>query len=216
MLPLRFSLLLLLLCYAGLANASWSGVSFELGNTDSDWAFEDDTREAQISQIGIQIEEKTESNLTVGGSIGYVDLRTVAASDSVAETMKFEGQFIGFYLRQPLRFNDHISLHGTFSLRYTTASESGDGDDRAEIDWIESVFELGLSLRFANLRITPYTAYHDIDGDISGDGTDVFEIDETLTRGLRFDYFVEDTAFIRFEFVSGGVEGGYINFVRRY
>lgn len=216
MLALRISLVLLLLSHTGLTNAAWSGVSFELGNTDSDWAFEDDTREAQISQISIQIEEKTESKLTVGGSIGYVDLRTVASSDSAAETMKFDGQFISVYLRQPLRFNDHLSLHGAFSFRYTTGSESGDSDDRAGIDWTESVFELGLSLRFANFRVTPYTAYHDIDGDISGDGTDVFEIDETLTRGLRFDYFVEDTAFIRFEFSSGGVEGGYINFVRRY
>ena len=41
-------------------------------------------------------------------------------------------------------------------------------------------------------------------------------MDEALSHGLRFDYFVEETAFIRFEIVSGGFAGGYLNFVRRY
>ena len=215
MLALRFSLLLLL-CYSGLVNAQWTGVALELGNFDSDWEFENDTREAQISEISFQIEEKTASNLTVGATFGYVDLRVVVDSDSAAQTRKFDGEFIGIYLRQPFRINDNISLHGAFSIRYTSGRESGADDDRAEIDWTQSVFELGVSLRYANLRITAYTAYHDIDGDINADSTDVFEMDETLSHGLRFDYFVEKTAFIRFEFVSGGFEGGYIHFVRRY
>jgi len=209
-------LLLLLLCYSVLANASVTGVSFEIGNYDSDWKFGRETREAQISEIDIQFEDKTESNLTVGARIGYLDMRVVADSDSVAENRKFDGEFIGLYLRQPWRINDTLSLHGAFSFRYTTGRESGDADERAEIDWTESVFELGFSLRFANLRIQPYAAYHDIDGDISDDITDVFEMDEALVHGLRFDYFVEDTGFIRFELFSNGQQGGYLSFVRRY
>lgn len=120
------------------------------------------------------------------------------------------------YLRQALRINDHISLNGAFGIRYTNGSESGADDDRAEIEWTQSVVELGLGLRFAHFRIMPYAAYHDIDGDISDDGTDVFETDEALIRGLRLDYLVEDSAFIRFEFASGGRQGSYLNFVRRH
>ncbi|MCP4410427.1 MAG: hypothetical protein GY807_22320, partial [Gammaproteobacteria bacterium] len=52
-----------------------TGISFEVGNYDSDWEFKRDNREAQISEISFQIEDKTESGLTVGASIGYVDLR---------------------------------------------------------------------------------------------------------------------------------------------
>jgi hypothetical protein len=193
-----------------------SGISFDIGNYDSDWGFGRETREAQISEISINIEDKTESNLTVGASIGYFDLRVVADSDSTAENRKFDGEFLGIYLRQPWQMSDKISLHGAFSIRYATGNESGEDDERAEIDWTESVFELGLSLRFGNLRIQPYTAYHDIDGDISDDITDVFEMDEALVHGLRFDYFVESTAFIRFEFFSDGQQGGYLSFVRRY
>ena len=213
--PVRFSLLLLL-CYSGLATAQWTGVSLELANIDSDWEFERDTREAQISEISFQIEEKTEFNLAVGATIGYVDLRVIAASDSAAETQKFDGQYLGLYLRQPVRISDHISLHGAFSIRYTSGSESGDADERAEIDWTQSVFELGLSLRYANFRIMPYAAYQDVDGDISGDSVEVFEMEDALIQGVRFDFFVEETAFIRFVYVSGGMQGGYLNFVRRY
>ena len=101
-------------------------------------------------------------------------------------------------------------------IRYTNGSESGADDDRAEIEWTQSVVELALGLRLANIRIMPFAAYHDIDGDISDDRTDVFEADEALISGLRLDYFVEDSAFIRFEFVGGGRQGGYLNFVRRY
>ncbi len=211
---LRFSILLLFISNPVIA--SWTGISFEIGNYDSNWEFERDTREAQVSEIGFQIEEKTESGLTVGASIGYVDLRVITASNSAAETLKFDGEFISVYLRQPLRISDHVSLQAAFSIRYTSGSESGEGDDQAQIDWTESALELGLGMRFGNFRLMPYAAYHDIDGDISDSGTDVFEVEEALTKGLRFDYFIEDSAFIRFEFVSGGVEGGYINFVRRY
>ena len=70
--------------------------------------------------------------------------------------------------------------------------------------------------RAIRLRIAPYAIYQDVDGDISGGGTEVFEPDEPLTQGVRFDYFVEDTAFVRFEFVAGGRSGGYLSFVRRY
>jgi len=215
LLPLRYGLLLLL-CYPGLANALWSGISLELGKFDSDWDFGADTRTAQHGEISIQVEEKTESNLTVGASIGYVDLRVVAAGESIAQTQKFDGNFVSVYLRQWLRVTDHISLTGAFGIRYTNGSESGADDDRAEIEWTQSVVELALGLRLANIRIMPFAAYHDIDGDISDDRTDVFEADEALISGLRLDYFVEDSAFIRFEFVGGGRQGGYLNFVRRY
>lgn len=214
---MRFSLLILLLL-PGLASAYWTGISLELGNTDSDWRFDNDTREAQISELNFQIEEKTDTDLTVGVNIGYIDLRVVADSDSAAQTMKFDGQYLGIYLRQPFRISDRVGLHLLFSVRYTSGNESGvdEDEDEADVEWTQSGVEFGISFRYANLRISPFVAYQDIDGDINADSTDVFELDEALTQGIRFDYFVEDTAFIRFEFVTGARNGGYLNFVRRY
>jgi len=213
----RISLLILLL-FPGLASAFWTGVSLELGNTDSDWRFDSDTREAQISELNFQIEEKTDTDLTVGANIGYFDLRVVADSDSAAQTMKFDGQYLGIYLRQSFDISDHVGLQLLFSVRYTTGNESGvdEDEDEADVEWTQSGVEFGVSFRYANLRISPYAAYQDIDGDINGDSTDVFELEDSLTQGIRFDYFVEDSAFIRFEFVTGARNGGYLNFVRRY
>ena len=214
---MRFSLLLLLL-FSSLVSAEWTGVALEIGETDSDWKFEDDIREAQVSEINFQIEEKIETGLTFGVSIGYFDMRVIPDRDSAAETLKFDGQYLGLYIRQPLPISKHVSFHGLFSIRYASGTESGadDEDDEKDIDWTQSSFELGLNLRFSRLRIAPYAIYQDVDGDISGGGTEVFELDEPLTQGVRFDYFVEDTAFVRFEFVTGGRSGGYLSFVRRY
>lgn len=213
---MRMLLLLVSLAAPAMALASWTGISVKLANIDSDWAFGSETREAQSSELSFQIEERTDSNLSVGAEIGYFDMRVVPKRNSPAQTVKFDGQYLGVYLRQPVRFNDWLSMHGSLGIRYSTGNESGAGEGEAEIDWTSSLFELGLSLRYANFRFTPYAVYQDIDGDISGDGTDTFEMDEDLIQGIRIDYFTEDTAFIRFDFTTGGTVGGYINFVRRY
>ncbi|MDH3448659.1 MAG: hypothetical protein OEO18_11010 [Gammaproteobacteria bacterium] len=211
---MRFSLLLPLCLYSGLANALWTGVSMEIGNYDADWVFAGEAREAQISTINFQIEEKTTSELRVGASIGYLDLRLVA--DTAAQTKKFNGEYIGVYLRLPVRISDSLSLHGQLGFRYNSGNESGT-DIRTGIDWTESSLLLGLGLRFASLRIMPFAVYQDIDGDINDDdGTLIFELDEAMSSGVRFDYFVEDSAFIRLEFVSGGRAGGYLTFARQY
>ncbi len=213
LLSARFRILLICCFWAGLADASWTGVAMQISNYDSNWKFAGDTREAQISTIDFQIEEKASTGLRVGANIGYMDLRLVA--DSAAATRKFDGEYISVYLRQPFRISDGISLHSGLSLRYSSGSESGEESDNG-IDWIETVFELGLGLRLSMLRIMPFAAYHDIDGDISDDaGTSVFELDEQLSRGIRFDYFVEDSAFVRLEVVSGAQAGGYLVFARR-
>ncbi|MDH3388610.1 MAG: hypothetical protein OEN02_11955, partial [Gammaproteobacteria bacterium] len=162
----RFSFLLPLCLYSGLANAFWTGVSMEIGNYDADWVFAGDRREAQITTINFQIEEKTTSELRVGATIGYLDLRLVA--DTAADTKKFSGQYIGVYLRQPAHITDSLSLHGQLSFRYNSGNENGT-DIRTDIDWAESSLLLGLSLRISNLRIMPFALYQDIDGDINDD-----------------------------------------------
>jgi hypothetical protein len=212
---LRCGLLLLLGLHCGNAGAEWSGISLNLGNTDVDWAFRDENREAQISEISFQIEDRTSSGLAVGANIGYMDLRVVADTDIA--TRKFDGQFVGIYLRQDYSITDNLSLHGIFGFRYSSGNESGDSDIDSDIDWTETGVELGIGFRFVNLRIMPFAAWSDVDGDISGeDGTSVFELEDPLTTGIRFDLFVEPTAFVRLEFVDGNRTGGYLVFARRY
>lgn len=212
---LRCGLLLLFGLQAGIANADWSGISLKIGDTDADWKFRDENREAQVSEISFQIEDRTNSGLAVGANIGYMDLRLVADTDIA--TRKFDGQFFGIYLRQDYSITDNLSLHGIFGFRYATGDESGDSVINSDISWSETGLELGIGFRFVNLRIMPFVAWDSVDGDISGDvGTSVFELDDPVTQGIRFDLYVERTAFVRLEFVDGSRRGGYLVFARRY
>ncbi len=210
----RFKLLVILFLYAGLAKADLTGITLELANVDSDWKFDNSVREAQINSIAFQIEEKTATGLSVGGGIGYIDMRVVG--DSGTDTRKFDGEYLQIYLRQEIRISESISLHGLFNYSYNSGRDNKE-NDRADIDWNDASLQIDASVRFANFGITPFAAYYDIDGDISdNNGTEVFEMDDPVSHGIRFDYYTDPTAFIRFVFQSGGRSGGYLTFVRRY
>jgi hypothetical protein len=212
---LQCGLLLLLGLQTGIADAEWSGISLNIGDTDVDWKFRDETRTAQISEISFRIEDRTDSGLSVGAAIGYMDLRLVADTDFA--TRKYSGQYFGIYLRQDYSITDNLSLHGIFGFRYATGDESGDSVINSDVSWSETGLELGIGFRFVNLRIMPFVAWDSVDGDISGDdGTSVFELDDPVTQGIRFDLYVERTAFVRLEFVDGSRRGGYLVFARRY
>ena len=216
---MRFKLLIIIFLYAGLAKADLTGITLELANIDSDWKFDNGLHEAQINSIAFQIEEKTATGLSVGGGIGYFDIRVVG--DSNTDTRKFDGEYLQVYLRQEIRISESISLHGLFNYSYNSGSDNSvsdnDDTDRADIDWNEASLQIGASVRFANFGITPFAAYYDIDGDISdSNGTEVFEMDDPVSHGIRFDYYTDPTAFIRIVFQSGGQAGGYLTFARRY
>ena len=210
----RFKLLVILFLYARMAKADLTGDTVELANVDADWKFDNGVREAQINSIAFQIEEKTATGLSVGGGIGYIDMRVVG--DSSTETRKFDGEYLQIYLRQEFRISERISLHGLFNYSYNSGRDNKE-DDRADIDWNEASFQIDASIGFANFGITPFAAYYDIDGDISDDnGTEVFEMDDPVSHGIRLDYYTDSTAFIRIVFQSGAQSGGYLIFARRY
>ena len=211
---MRFSLFLLLFCCLGLARADYTGVAFEIADLDSDWEFSDGSRVAKMNSLSLQIEERAESGLTVGGSIGYQSIRV--NGDRTAPTTKFETQNLEIYLRRDYPLGKSFSLNGLLSYGYYHGRENVEGD-RAEIEWSQVSAEIGASFRIENVRITPYTSYTDIDGDISGvDGSAVFELEDPFSHGVRFDIFVDSTSFIGIRLQTGSQSGGYISFVRRY
>ena len=208
-------LLLLLALQPGSASAEWTGVTLDLSNLDSDWDFRGETRESRNSQLQFSIEERTASGLAIGVAIGYFDMRLVSPSD--ADTLKFDGQYFGIYLRHDYAMTDSLSLHSGLGFKYASGSESGSSEDAAEVDWTETDVEIGIGIRVANLRIMPFAAWSDVDGDISDDnGTSVFSLEQPDTQGIRFDLYVEQTAFVRIELVTGSRTGGTLVFARRY
>ena len=211
----RFELLLALVLSSSTAHADWTGVFFELADVDSDWVFDSGTREARINKLSFRAEEKTASGLRAGFNLGLFDMRVVA--DTPDETKKFNGEFLGIFLRLPVPLGKRVMLHGWLDYTYHGGRESGSPEDAANLDWSEAGVGVGVSARFSNLRLMPYVEFGDIDGDIQDDtGTRIFEQDEARSQGLKIDLFLEPSAYIRFEFVDGGHSGGYLTFVREY
>ncbi len=212
-LAVRIKLLILLLFYAGLAEADWAGAVIEIANYDADWEFDGGVREARITSISFQLEEKFKTGLRAGGGFGYFDMHLDGES---GDTEDFDGQYVEFYLRQPWSISETVSLYGLFDYRYNRGDSRGNGE-RADIDWNELSLHMGARLRFSDYRITPFMAYFHIDGDTSGDGgAGNFENDDSTTQGIKFDFIIEDTGFIRLEARTGYQSGAFLSFGRRY
>ncbi len=108
-------------------------------------------------------------------------------------------------------------MEGSLSYGYNTGRENAVKDNRANIEWSEVSAEIGLSFRFDSLRVTPFTSYTNVDGDVSGvSGIGAFELDDPFSYGVRFDFFVDSTAFVGIRLQTGSQAGGSISFVRRY
>jgi hypothetical protein len=132
------------------------------------------------------------------------------------EAEDFDGQYLQLYLRQPWTISETVSLYGLFDYRYNLGDSYGE-DNRADLDWNEVSLHIGARLRFSDYRITPFVAYYRIDGDVSGDGgSGNFENDDATTQGIKFDFIVEETGFIRLEARTGYQSGGLLSFGRRY
>ena len=197
------------------AAAAWTGISVDIGETTTDLQFETAQRTMRSDSLSLQIEEKTATDLRVGFSVGVSDFRT-ANKLPPGNAQKFEGGHLGFYLRLPVQLGEYFSLEGLFSYRYHSASSSKTSLP-SEIEWHDSRLQIGLGAKFQALRVTPFIAYRSMRGDISNDsGTELFDMVGNTSRGISFDYFIEPTAYIRFQLSRGDEDGGYLTFARMY
>jgi hypothetical protein len=209
------ALLFFLFACHGAAIAETTGVALKISDLDSDWDFSGGTRSAKSNSIILQIEERTASGLTVGGSIGYQSFRL--DGDSTTSSSKFDAENLEIYLRQEFSLSESTAIQGLVSYGYYSGEETSDNDS-ADIDWSQVAVEIGMSYRVNNLKIMPFVGYIDVDGDITGaeEGGGSFELEDPLIQGVNFDIYVETTAFIRIRLQTGSQSGGYLSFERRY
>jgi len=197
------------------AVAEWTGVLVDIGESTTDLQFETAQRTMRIDSLDLAIEEKTASPLRVGFSLGISNIRTANLLPP-DNAQKFDGGHLGFYLRYPQQLGEHMSLAGLLSYRYNSATDYNTSL-RSEIEWHETRVQLGLRVKFGTLRITPFIAYRDINGDISNDtSTQIFDSVDSISRGISFDIFVEPGAYIRLQLFRGDEDGGYLTFARVY
>jgi hypothetical protein len=202
------------LCCSGLARADWTGVELEIADVDADWEFADGTHPAKVNSFSFKIEERANGGLAVGGGIGYQALRV--AGNSVTESSSYDTQNLEVYLRQQIPLGQSVTLQGLLSYGYYSGHENVT-ENRAEITWSQVDAEFGAGFRIANLGFTPYVRYTDVDGDIRDDKTTaLFALEDPYNYGLRFDIYVESSAFITIRLQGGSQGGGYLSFIRRY
>jgi len=199
----------------GAAVAETTGVALKISDLDSDWDFSGGTRTAKSNSLILQLEERTASGLTVGGSIGYQSFRL--DGDSTTSSTKFDAENLEIYLRQEFSLSESTAIQGLVSYGYYTGEETSD-DESADIDWSQVAVEIGMSYRVNNLKIMPFVSYIDVDGDITGaeEGDGSFELEDPFIQGINFDIYVETTSFIRIRLQTGSQSGGYLSFERRY
>ena len=202
-----------------IVNAAWTGISVSIEELESDWIFENNDRNANLTRLNMNFEEKAASELRVGANIGRMTTR-ISNNDGPRNTKKFDASYFGVYIRYPLSLGDHFTLQNKLTYQYHSGSETiGDNDDDSEdeIDWREISYELGLSAMFSSLRLTPFAIYSDVDGDISGDsGTNSFESDEEISAGLNVDFFLDPTSFVRLRFTTGDYDSASLVFAREF
>jgi len=200
--------------YSGLVNAEWSGIAFDISSSESDWNIENSLRQVRGAELSLRAEETTAPGLRIGGSIGQASLR-IDVDASVAD-YDFDTRFVSINLRQPFKLNETWGLFAGMNYKFQSGSDSNEMN-QADISWSEIEFYFGTSLRLSYFRISPLVIFQSVDGDISDDfGSYDFELDDPVSAAIRFDYFVEKTAFVRLEFQTGNSEGILLSFARQY
>ena len=209
---MRFNLLLILALQSSAALA-WSGIGAFLGQGNGDWLFSSGNQTADIDFYGLQIEDRTQSPLRVGAAAGQFDLRLLSTPTAVAE--RYSGKFLAFFLRLPQTLSDQIKLHSQLRYQYNLGERSLQGSE--QISWSAVTLQMGISLQLGRLSVQPFGVLQRIDGDITTPSqTRLFQHGQSSGYGLKLDYYVEPTAYIRFLGSAGANESLSISFVREY
>ena len=213
-LPLACLVLLLAYLVPNTAFALGDGIRVSIEESEVDWSFDSGTREARITRLGFEYEERLDTGSLLGFGLGYSDISLRREGNNPSKSLT--GEYLELFLRHPFELSDNLSLLTRFNYRYNTA-DGTDDDETADIDWSEISLATGLALRFSHFRFTPFARFHYLDGDFDSDtGGGTFDIDDPASVGVRLDYFTEPTAYVRLTVESGDYSGIYFTFAREY
>ncbi|MCP4493560.1 MAG: hypothetical protein GY820_40595 [Gammaproteobacteria bacterium] len=212
---IKYFTLILLSLAVSTGHADWAGLSASITEIESVWMLENSERNANITRLNLHLEERTSYGLGVGANLGQLTAR-LSNINSPLNTVKFDANYFGVYLRYPVQLGEHFALQGRLGYQYHSGTQY-DTDAGDTIAWREVDFELGLASSFDIVRITPFIVYSDVSGDISSDtGTDTFSSGEAFSAGLSLDLFVEPTGFVRLRLTRGEQDAIAVVFAREY
>lgn len=195
--------------------AGWTGIAAFVGQNESEWLQASHISRANIDFFGMRVEEKSAVDLRIGARAGQFDLRLFDPLN-VVSAEKYNGQFLSFYLRWPIKLAKEVKLHSIVNYQLNLGEKSGDTEN-TEISWSEVTVNVGLSIQLGLLSIRPFIDFHSIDGDITSDTQSrFFQQDATGSYGLTLDLFVERSAFVRLKATTGSNQSILISFAREY
>lgn len=213
---MRFRYLLLPLFLLPLSvEAYWTGIGAFSGQDDSDWKLDTVTRVADRSRYGLHVEERARSGFIIGASAGQFSLR-LKDPLQVADSQKYNGQFLQFYLRWPLALSDSLTLHSRLDYQFNLG-ELLSGEQGDEINWNEMGLTLGVALRLGLVSLQPFINWSSLDGDITLQSrSEGFENDEKVSYGMMVDIYVEPTAYVRLKGTAVNTSSVWLGFIREY
>lgn len=215
--PIRLLLTLGIFLFSTFSSASWTGIGAFVGQYESDWSVAGTTMNSDSRIYGLQIEEKTLIGLHIGARAGQ-DSLTLENPLDLTQFEKYNVQFVSFYLRWPLALTDSLSLHNLFNYQFNLGNQSSvDNTTDTDIDWIETSFHIGISLRLGPASIRPFVTYRSINGEISSAATvRKIELKDNQSTGVLLDIYVEPTAYVRLSATTSGSDSLLLSFVREY
>ena len=197
------------------ATAAWTGISAFAGQHESNWSFGNRQRTADSFQYGLAIEENTQPGLRIGLGIGQFHLR-LREDLTNAAISRYDGEFLMFFMRWPIKLQEAVSLHLRFDYQYNNGRRSDDNTE-GDIDWVEAGFTAGLAIRAGHVSLHPYVRYRSVDGDLSDTtSSSLFDHQENRSYGINLDIHVETTAYVRLSASFEETESLSISFVREY
>ncbi len=208
-------LLLILVWLLPLQLQAWTGISASIGEYDSQWLVDGETRPVTLTRYGLAVEDSTTIGLRVGASMGEFGLRLKSADGSRADD--YVGEYLGLRLRWPLRISEVLTFHGDFAYAWQSGRLSTGVDNERSIDWSSTRFGFGVQLKLGILGLRPFVAWQQVDGDVYvHGGRRLFEDDGQTLGGIVLDLQVDSSGYLRFTWTSEGGRGLLMSFVRSY
>lgn len=175
---------------------------------------EQQSREMDTDYYGLRVEDKTTNGIRIG-ALGGEFSSLLHRLEVPSEVSRFNGQFLGLYLRWPVKLNQFVSIHSQIEYRYQTAEDNETESRKLTLN--SSRAEAGLRLNVGYLAVMPFVELLSEQGDISQPGDNIFiENDVRSGYGLAVDVLFDATSYIRFVAIDQPQQRYSVSFVRDF
>lgn len=192
--------------------------SLQLEHSESSWQYTTTTLTSKSSKLGVQLEQFMSPRLSGTLYVGFLDLSQPA---NVLPAAQFSsGYYGGIELSLLLLDLSHLKLDLTGGYAYQD-TEGIDGGTTVNFVWYDTYAQLGMSIPLSRqlwLRATGGVLYTDGEQRVSGTGSQLltYKEDKKENYSAGLEYWLDDSGFIRLDWLGGNRDGFRISFHRGF